>query len=79
MFDLNGFSFLLAGILIPLVLFLVGREIVLWYFKINEVVTLLREIRDRLPQPSTAPRPAQPSSLAQTTNRPRPEFADTGR
>lgn len=65
--DLNGFSFLLASILIPIVLFLIGREIVLWYFKVNEVVTLLREIRDRLPEPRPMPttqRPAQPRPAA---------------
>jgi hypothetical protein len=34
-----------------LVLFVL-RAVVLWYFKIGELVSLLREIRDRLPPPS---------------------------
>jgi len=28
--------------------FLVGREIVCWYFKLNEIASLLRQVRDRL-------------------------------
>lgn len=54
------FVFILAFAAVVLV---ICREIVAWYFKINEVVTLLREIRDRLPEPRPAPmlqRPAQP-------------------
>ncbi len=31
-----------------LLLFLLGREIVCWYFKINKTVQLLEEIRDSL-------------------------------
>mgnify|MGYP000907465641 CR=1 FL=1 len=33
---------------IGLVLFFVCREIVCWYFKMNEVTTLLKEIRDKI-------------------------------
>jgi hypothetical protein len=33
---------------ITLVIFLIGREIVCWYFKINKTVALLEEIRDSL-------------------------------
>jgi hypothetical protein len=33
---------------VMLILFLLGREIVCWYFKINKTVELLEEIRDSL-------------------------------
>ena len=36
--------YVLAGLLV----FLVGRELVCWYFKLNEIVSVLRQIRDRL-------------------------------
>jgi len=35
----------LAGLVL---LFLVCREIVCWYFKLNEITSLLRQVRDRL-------------------------------
>ena len=35
-------------ICISLLVFLVCREIVCWYFKMNEVTKLLKEIRDSL-------------------------------
>ncbi len=38
----------LVTIAIVLILFLLCRELVCWYFKINERVRLLREIRDQL-------------------------------
>jgi len=37
------------GILILLIVFfLIGRELVCWYFKINKITTILEEIRDEL-------------------------------
>ncbi len=39
---------LLIVIGVMLILFLLGREIVCWYFKINKTVELLEEIRDLL-------------------------------
>ena len=36
------------GLLILLVLFLIFREIVCWYWKINDQLGLLREIRDHM-------------------------------
>ena len=40
--------FPLFGIVFALLLFLLGREIVCWYFKINKIVEILEEIRDSL-------------------------------
>jgi len=38
----------LVGIAVALVVFLICREIVCWYFKYNAMVALLTEIRDLL-------------------------------
>src|SRR2546421_11311068 len=35
-------------LIVILFVFLVGREIVCWYFKLNEIASLLRQVRDRL-------------------------------
>ena len=51
--DANG-GFVIA--IVVVLLFLVFREVVCWYWKINEGLELLRQIRDRLPplnQPTT--------------------------
>jgi hypothetical protein len=42
---MEGAIGLLIVIGIMLILFLLGREIVCWYFKINKTVELLEEIR----------------------------------
>lgn len=44
--DNAAYAIIAVGFL--LLLFLVGREIVCWYFKINKMVELLEEIRDSL-------------------------------
>lgn len=36
------------AILVIVVFFLIGRELVCWYFKINKITTILEEIRDEL-------------------------------
>lgn len=46
--DTQAFLNLMVVILVSLVIFLVCREIVCWYFKMNEVVSLLKEIKDVL-------------------------------
>lgn len=71
MLDINALSLLVGFILALVVAFLVGREIVAWYFKINEAVALLREIRDRLPEPRPTPTRTQPT-------RPGVRVSDTG-
>ena len=38
-------------VLVGIVIFVLIRELLCWYWKINEVVELLRAIRDRLPEP----------------------------
>ena len=43
--DLANF---LIGLAIILVIFLIGREIVCWYWKINEALTTLRAIDEKL-------------------------------
>ena len=38
----------LTVMLVLLVLFVIGREVVCWYFKLSKITTLLTEIRDGL-------------------------------
>lgn len=45
---MDSFIGVMAAILITLFLFLIGREIVCWYFKINQITSILEEIRDAL-------------------------------
>lgn len=45
---LNGLFALLAILAILVLLFLVFRAVVLWYFKIDEAIQLLRNIDERL-------------------------------
>ena len=33
---------------VMLLFFLLGRELICWYFKVNQIVTLLEDIRDSL-------------------------------
>lgn len=39
---------ILLAVGILLILFAVGRKLLTWYWKIDEIVTLLTEIRDQL-------------------------------
>jgi hypothetical protein len=45
---MNGLGPLLFGVLVLLGLFLLFRALVLWYWKIDEVVTLLKRIEGHL-------------------------------
>lgn len=45
----------LIVLLVVLVAFLIGRELVCWYFKINVLVSELRGIREALQDKSTGP------------------------
>lgn len=44
-------------LLVLLIVFLIGRELVCWYWKVNERTALLTEIRDLL-KAQSAPPPA---------------------
>ncbi len=59
-----GFAlFVLAGLVAAAVLlFLIFRQIVLWYWRVTESVELLREIRDELRRSRTLP-PVPPNPL----------------
>lgn len=35
-------------LLVLIIFFLIGRELVCWYFKLNKISSLLEEIRDEL-------------------------------
>lgn len=48
--DPQGWTYIVIGALLSLGVFLICREIVCWYFKMNEVTSLLREIRTSLHQ-----------------------------
>jgi len=43
---------ILIGIIVAILLFLIFRAYVLWYWKINEIVKLLKEISDNLKKES---------------------------
>lgn len=43
-----GSLFPILGLLLAVLVFLVCRELLCWYWKINQVVALLTEIRDHL-------------------------------
>jgi len=45
-----GLPELLIVLVVVFAVFIVGRELNLWYFKINEHIALQREIRDQLKQ-----------------------------
>ena len=56
-------GFIVVGILALIAiafLFLILREVTLWYFRIHEAVALLQEIRDRLPPPAQESTPGAP-------------------
>ena len=43
--ETQGWIYVALGMLLSLVIFLICREIVCWYFKMNEVTSLLKEIK----------------------------------
>lgn len=45
-------TFWILAVVVGLLAFVLLRVFVLWYFRIDEIVLLLRQIRDRLPPPS---------------------------
>jgi hypothetical protein len=45
---MSDFVTLITILVVALIIFLVCRELVCWYFKINKTVELLEEIRDSL-------------------------------
>ena len=51
--ELNTLIGLILGLSVIVVLFIFLRDFICWYFKINERVELLQEIRDLLKQKET--------------------------
>lgn len=47
----NPAFYILIYLALLIFVFLIGREIVCWYFKINKTITVLEEIRDLLKYP----------------------------
>ena len=47
----NPLFYILISIAVFILVFLICREIVCWYFKINKTITVLEEIRDLLKYP----------------------------
>ena len=45
---MDEYSSILISVIVMVLLFFLGREIVCWYFKINDINAYLREIRDAL-------------------------------
>jgi ABC-type uncharacterized transport system permease subunit len=43
-----GVAALIVAVVLIVALFMVGRSVTLWYFRIDERVELLKEIRDSL-------------------------------
>lgn len=50
-------------VLISILLLLLGRVIVLWYFKINQAITLLQSIDSHLAKLNNTPPPPQSQSV----------------
>jgi hypothetical protein len=46
----SGFAGLIAVMAIMVVIFLIGRAIVLWYWRVNEGIALLKSIDEKLGQ-----------------------------
>jgi hypothetical protein len=46
--DINSFFLLIIYVVIAITIFLALREIICWYFKINERITILNDIRKSL-------------------------------
>jgi len=61
---------LLLLLIIILVLFLLFRAIVLWYWKVNTIVSLLTQIRDTLQGKRTETSETQPSEVKIDVNDP---------
>jgi len=38
----------IGAVFLLIFLFIILREVMLWYFRVNEIVTILKEIRDAL-------------------------------
>ena len=55
---------ILIGLAILLVVFLLVREVLCWYWKINKAISLLTEIRDLLARSGSAPLPSSIASVA---------------
>ena len=45
-YTINDIILYLLGVIIIIISFLIFRAIILWYWKVNEIVKLLKEIRD---------------------------------
>jgi len=56
--------FVIVGVGVAILLLVVLRALWMWLLGINELLAVLREIRDRLPEP--AQRPAAPARSAPT-------------
>ena len=58
---MNPMITLIALCVVAMIVFMALRSFFLWYFKIDERVILLREIRDRLPAPKVRPSVESPA------------------
>ncbi len=58
---------------IIVVVFLVFREIVLWYWKINEAIGLLKKIESNTRKNSTGSNPVAPRAVVEPKSKPTPE------
>ena len=70
-FDVGGYGELIGSLLIPLlvilIVFLILREIFCWYWKINETLSVLKEIRDLLKGNSPPATASKSDNLAPDT------------
>lgn len=48
MLDTNGLSALIGTLAIAILIFLICRAIVLWYWRVNEGIVLLKSIDEKL-------------------------------
>jgi hypothetical protein len=47
---MDNYTGAITGLVVLIIFFLLGRELICWYFKINKRVYLLEEILDELKQ-----------------------------
>ena len=45
---MDGFMGAIVGLVVVIAIFLIAREIVMWYWKINEIIGLQKNILDEL-------------------------------
>jgi predicted RNA-binding Zn-ribbon protein involved in translation (DUF1610 family) len=73
--SLSLLSYIVYFLLVVLLLFLFFRELVCWYWKLNEIVLLLRSIDRKLPDAEAQPAPGTAAATETTAAPPAARFS----